>query len=91
MSPRPFALIAAACFCVVPLSLSAQEPRAAGNDQKPEEVLMTRGGVDQQFTRNSPPIGAPLPDLKAYDAEGKEVRLGTLKGQYTVLVFGCLT
>lgn len=52
---------------------------------------MTRGGVDQQFTRNSPPIGAPLPDLKAYDAEGKEVRLGTLKGQYTVLVFGCLT
>ncbi len=36
-------------------------------------------------------VGDPLPDAKAYDAEGKEFRLRALKGYYTVLVFGCLT
>lgn len=36
-------------------------------------------------------VGAPLPDLAVYDAEGRPFQLGQLKGRYTVLVFGCLT
>jgi hypothetical protein len=90
MSRRILALAAAACFGLNSFA-AAQVRTAPADDQKSEEVPMTRGGVDQQFNRNSPPVGAPLPDLKAYDADGKEVRLGTLKGQHTVLVFGCLT
>jgi cytochrome oxidase Cu insertion factor (SCO1/SenC/PrrC family) len=90
MSRRVLALFAAACFCLAPLA-SAQEGTNSGDDQKPDETPMTRGGVDRQFGKKSPEIGAHLPDLKAYDAEGKEVQLGNFKGQYTVLVFGCLT
>jgi hypothetical protein len=36
-------------------------------------------------------VGQPLPDIAVYDAEGKEFSLSSLKGDYSVLVFGCLT
>ena len=36
-------------------------------------------------------LGQPLPDITVYDAEGKEFKLSSLKGDYSVLVFGCLT
>jgi cytochrome oxidase Cu insertion factor (SCO1/SenC/PrrC family) len=51
----------------------------------------TREGVMQDFDRRSPAVGEPLPDLKAYNAAGETIQLGLLKGNYTVLVFGCLT
>lgn len=35
--------------------------------------------------------GSSLPDVKAYDETGREFSLTELKGQYSVLVFGCLT
>ena len=50
-----------------------------------------RDGVLQSFDRKAPAVGDELPDLKAYDSAGQAIRLGELKGQYTVLVFGCLT
>ncbi len=36
-------------------------------------------------------VGQPLPDITVYDAQGKEFKLSSLKGDYSVLVFGCLT
>ena len=52
-----------------------------------------RGGerVRRIFDETSPKLGAPLPDLTCYDADGKEFQLRSLKGHHTVLLFGCLT
>ena len=46
------------------------------------------GGPSQE---SGPLVGQPLPDISVYDAEGKEFSLSSLKGNYSVLVFGCLT
>ncbi len=43
------------------------------------------------FQGSGPALGQPLPDITVYDAEGKEFKLSSLKGDYSVLVFGCLT
>lgn len=52
---------------------------------------MTRDGVMQGFDRKAPAVGEQLPNLRAYNAAGEAIQLGELKGNYTVLVFGCLT
>jgi hypothetical protein len=36
-------------------------------------------------------VGFPLPELVVFDADGKEFKTASLKGSYSVLVFGCLT
>ncbi len=51
----------------------------------------TRDGVMQGFDRKAPAVGDQLPDLRAYNPAGEPIQLGNLKGNYTVLVFGCLT
>ena len=38
-----------------------------------------------------PKPGTPLPKLTVYDEQGKPVPLQSLRGSWTVLVFGCLT
>jgi cytochrome oxidase Cu insertion factor (SCO1/SenC/PrrC family) len=43
------------------------------------------------FAQRSPKLGQPLPDVSAYDADGKPFKLSSLKGRYTVVAFGCLT
>ncbi len=45
----------------------------------------------QPFQGSGPAVGQSLPDLTVYDAQGKEFKLSSLKGNYSVLVFGCLT
>ena len=45
----------------------------------------------QSRFESAPGVGQPLPNVKVYDSGGKPVALSSLKGQYTVLVFGCLT
>ncbi|MEE3369411.1 MAG: hypothetical protein VX346_08720 [Planctomycetota bacterium] len=50
-----------------------------------------RQAMQQRFDRAAPELGSAFPDLRAYDHEGKEFSLNALRGQYTVLVFGCLT
>jgi cytochrome oxidase Cu insertion factor (SCO1/SenC/PrrC family) len=52
---------------------------------------LTRDGVMQGFDRKAPEVGEALPDLRAYNAAGEAIQLAELKGNYTVLVFGCLT
>ena len=45
----------------------------------------------QPFQGSGPALGQPLPDITVYDAQGKEFKLSSLKGDYSGLVFGCLT
>ena len=49
------------------------------------------GKEDPEFVKKSPTIGEALPDLTVYSADGKEFKTSSLRGQYTVLSFGCLT
>jgi len=58
------------------------------------------GGGFGPFSGNSDPvrlnqaglkIGSPLPEVTIVDAEGKKFETASLKGAYSVLVFGCLT
>lgn len=56
-----------------------------------EEQASPRERVNRSFDRNSPQIGELIPDIAGYDSAGKEFRLRNLRGQHTVLVFGCLT
>jgi cytochrome oxidase Cu insertion factor (SCO1/SenC/PrrC family) len=53
--------------------------------QSPREAVM------QGFDRKAPAVGDELPDLKAYNPAGESIQLSELTGNYTVLVFGCLT
>jgi hypothetical protein len=62
-----------------------ERPQGPGADRNPAQMVV------QAFERKAPPLGRPLPDIEALDASGLPVRLGRLKGRYTVLVFGCLT
>ena len=38
-----------------------------------------------------PEMGATLPDVSVYDEQGQKFSTSSLRGRYTVLVFGCLT
>jgi len=49
------------------------------------------GVAHAQFRTPMPGPGDKLPDLTIYDDQGQDFQLTRLKGQYTVLVFGCLT
>jgi len=40
---------------------------------------------------NLPKVGSMLPDVVVFDDEGNEFSTKTLRGQYSLLVFGCLT
>lgn len=49
-----------------------------------------RGGSSQGATQVVPP-GTLLPSINAYSEQGGEFSTASLRGTYTVLVFGCLT
>lgn len=38
-----------------------------------------------------PAIGDRIPDLQGWDENGRMINLRDLKGDYKVLIFGCLT
>ena len=64
---------------------SPKKPRPARTGLSPGQVLVLR------FDRTAPQIGDLLPDAAGLDATGKQFKLRSLKGHYTVLTFGCLT
>ena len=47
--------------------------------------------VIKNFEKQAPKIGAKLPELKIFDENGITFNTNSLRGNYTVLVFGCLT
>ena len=51
-----------------------------------------RGGVNDRFNQASPDLGEALPEISAYDSDGKAIQLrSALAGHYSVIVLGCLT
>ena len=59
-------------------------PLAAEVVEKPE-------AKESEMTDRLPEIGSAIPDEEIFAASGDPFRTSTLKGRYTVLVFGCLT
>lgn len=49
-----------------------------------------RRQLAENFARG-PKVGEKLPDIAAYDADGKPFKVSSLKGSHAVIVFGCLT
>ncbi|HUG93299.1 MAG TPA: hypothetical protein VML55_20830 [Planctomycetaceae bacterium] len=70
----------------IALGLLATSVRA-----QPGEANSPRQQVVRGFERTAPDVGELLPDVAAFDADGQPLRLSSLKGSHTVLVFGCLT
>jgi len=50
-----------------------------------------RGGAQRGGGQGLPKVGTALPEVTAYDADGKEFSTKQLRGKHAVLVFGCLT
>ena len=50
-----------------------------------------RGFAGRESNGSLLEIGSRLPAVKLLDEQGKEFSTSDLSGQYTVLVFGCLT
>jgi len=63
----------------------SQGPPGGGPGGRPGRAL---GGPSRE---SGALVGQPLPDIAVYDAQGKVFSLSSLKGDYSVLVFGCLT
>ncbi len=57
--------------------LFAQGPRGNG-----DPVRLARAGIE---------VGTPLPDVSIFDETGQPFETSSLRGNYSVLVFGCLT
>ena len=60
-------------------SLHAQPDRTGGR---------TGGAQFSQVTRL---LNSTLPNVNVFDAQGNPLSTASLRGRYTVLVFGCLT
>ena len=46
---------------------------------------------NRRYLNRDPKIGSLVPDIQAWDATGNEFQLGSTRGKYTVIIFGCLT
>jgi cytochrome oxidase Cu insertion factor (SCO1/SenC/PrrC family) len=57
----------------------------------PPAALAQKMKSDEDFVKAKPTLGDTIPELTVYDSAGKEVKTSSLRGHYTVLVFGCLT
>jgi len=59
-------------------------------------AIAQRGGPDRGDDRSRgggqvPAPGTMLPKVTAFDEQGEKFNTASLRGSYTVLVFGCLT
>ena len=54
-------------------------------------ALAQKEQKEEDFLKAKPAIGDAMPDLTVYSPDGKEVKTSSLRGQYVVLTFGCLT
>jgi cytochrome oxidase Cu insertion factor (SCO1/SenC/PrrC family) len=70
------------CFLFALLAAAVPAAALAQPPKKKDEA---------DFVKQKPAVGETIPDLTVYDPAGKEVKTSSLRGQYTVLVFGCLT
>ena len=83
--PRQRARTPITCLALLAVAVAAQPliaQRSGGGPGSPGSARLERSGLR---------IGSNLPDVTAYDETGRDLPIGQLKGDYTVLVFGCLT
>ena len=71
-------------FAAAVLAASLSLPGAAQEKKKDRQS-------DEDFAKEKPAVGDPLPDVTVYSPDGKEFKTADLRGHYTVLTFGCLT
>lgn len=81
--PTAFAVVLALDLVT---GVSAQ-PKKQQDDPARAKILRR---LNVEFTKG-PAIGQLLPDVTLHTADGKPFPLRSVKGSYTVLVFGCLT
>lgn len=67
----------------------AQEKKSADADRP--AAAASRGGPENLLAQSGLKIRDPLPEATGYDANGNEFHLTSLRGHYSVIVFGCLT
>jgi len=46
---------------------------------------------NKKFLKRDPKIGTEVKEVSVFDEQGKTMQLGSTRGKYTVLIFGCLT
>lgn len=68
----------------------AQEGTTDATKSEANSVSLA-GQLAIEFDSAAPKVGEALPDVMVYDAHGRPFNLGVLKGDYSVIVFGCLT
>jgi cytochrome oxidase Cu insertion factor (SCO1/SenC/PrrC family) len=57
----------------------------------PAAALAQPKKSEEDFVKQKPAVGDALPELTVYSPDGKEVKTSSLRGQFVVLTFGCLT
>ena len=67
----------------------AIQVRAQDSDARPPGEWTER--YDRMFLERAPLLNDHAPDVTAFDQHGTPFKLSSTRGQYTVLVFGCLT
>ncbi len=83
---RKITLTAILILSIAAISVSTVNARE--NQDKPTSSLKD---TNQLSAKSKIKIGNSLPDVMVYDADGNSLNLGSLKGNYLVIIFGCLT
>ncbi len=80
------------------ITIDEMRPQSGGPQpgNRPQPANRSRSGGpgsrgSASLERAGLKVGSMLPDVDVYDAEGQVVSTASLRGSYTVLVFGCLT
>ena len=89
--PSTLALVLLLCFVAVGVAQQTEGSETARRPNAKPGVESPKERVNRKFESTAPGIGEPLPDVTVLDADGREFSLRSLRGKYTVLVFGCLT
>ncbi len=74
-----------AVLSISPTIVPAQRPTSQQQPNSQQRPGQQRGG------QQTPAVGTELPTVSAFDQQGERFSTASLKGSYTVLVFGCLT
>lgn len=81
MIRMPQLLLTLSVLAMLATNVEAQR-RGGGGPGTPGSATLERTGLK---------IGQKMPDVTVYDADGKKLKISSLKGKHAVLVFGCLT
>ena len=85
---RVFPIAVLTILLLLPPALAQRPDRKAAGEKGRNQLAQT---MQSRFDRSSPAIDTELPDISGFRADGTAIALKSLRGKYTVLVFGCLT